>query len=96
MGKRLIDVMVKTQIELDVKLLAEQFCAMSDEEQAQFFIECAAIAAAWPTKYGGAGYQWYLAGRHLSTCECSNEDAREMVRELASGIEAGKRFQASA
>ncbi len=66
--------------------LAEMFCEMIDEDQAQFFIEAARIAATWPTKHGGASYQWYVVGKHLQTCECSTDDARSMVQDICNGI----------
>lgn len=69
-----------------VEQLAEAFCELDDERQAQFFIECARIASAWPTKHGGASYQWYLVGKHLRTCTCSTEEARTMITDMAGGI----------
>jgi hypothetical protein len=83
------------KLALDVKLtpkqLAEAFCEMNDEDQAQFFIECAAIAATWKVDpremSGGPGMQWWSAGRHLATCDCSTHEAREMVRDIADGAE---------
>jgi hypothetical protein len=39
---------VVTEMELTVRDLADAFCSLDDESQAQFFIECAAIAAGWP------------------------------------------------
>ena len=76
----------------DPRELAASFCGLDDEQQAQFFIECAAIMATWR---GGlfegrmAGeYQMGLVGKHLRTCTCSNDDARELVRALAEGLAA--------
>lgn len=68
--------------------LATAFCELDDEAQAQFFIEAARIAETWRedvkagTSYG-PGWQWYSIGRHLKTCSCSTEEAREMVREIS-------------
>jgi len=79
---------VKLTIEIDRKFtpreIAAAFCDLDDEGQAQFFIECASIASEWniPGRLG-ADWQWYVVGRHLATCECSNDDARDMVREIA-------------
>ncbi len=74
----------------DLKLtpaqLAEAFCDMIDEDQAQFFIESARIAATWTTKHGGASYQWYVVGKHLKTCECSTEEARTMITDISGGM----------
>jgi len=77
------------KIDIDIKItpvqLAEAFCEMYDEDQAQFFIECARIASTW--KVPPTIFQWHSVGRHLKTCSCSNDDARDMVREIAQGIE---------
>lgn len=76
-----------TERRFTARELAEAFCELDDEAQAQFFIECAAIASTWcstPTSMNlGADWQWYLVGKHLATCACSNDDARDMVREIA-------------
>ena len=75
------------KLEMDVRLspaqLAEAFCELCDEGQAQFFIEVARVSAAWP---GGAGMQWRNVGRHLRTCACSNEETRDLVNEIASAM----------
>ena len=64
--------------------LAEMFCAGDDEEQAQFFIEVARIAATWVPNNS---MQWFYVGRHLRNCACSTEAARDIVREIAQAIE---------
>jgi hypothetical protein len=58
--------------------IAEAFCELDDEQQAQFFIEAARIAEGWPAN--PRVMQWYSIGRHLATCSCSTWEAREMVR----------------
>lgn len=30
--------------------------------------------------------KWHAVGRHLATCACSTYEAREMVRDIASGL----------
>lgn len=60
--------------------IAEAFCELDDEQQAQFFIEAARIAEGWPTS--PRVLQWYSIGRHLKTCSCSTWEAREMVGEI--------------
>ncbi len=72
------------EIKLTPRQLAEAFCEMNDEQQAQVFIEAAAIAQQWKGDFG-SGWQWWLVGRHLLTCGCSNDDARELVQEIARG-----------
>lgn len=82
--------LLRWQLKLDVEItltprqLAEAFCAMNDEQQAQVFVETASISSTWKTDLGG-GWQWWSVGRHLATCDCSNRDAREIVREIARG-----------
>lgn len=76
--------------------LAESFCALDDEQQADFFIHCARIMCAWNNEgrgyafSGHAALEWQMCqvGSHLRTCECSTEDARDLVRALARGLEA--------
>jgi hypothetical protein len=65
--------------------IAQAFCGLNDEEQAQVFIEAARIAAEWQAEKGslGASWQWFTVGRHLKTCACSTEDARAMVVDIA-------------
>ena len=80
------------KLDIDVTLtprqIAQAFCDLGDEDQAQFFIECAAIAATWREGDPNAlpSYQWHVVGRHLRTCECSTYEARAMVEEIAGGI----------
>ena len=77
---------LEVEVKLTPALLAQEFCDMNDEEQAQVFIEIAKIAGA--TWTGGVhGMQLWMVGRHLRDCECSTEDAREVIREIALGLE---------
>lgn len=71
-------------VPLTVEQLAEAFAGLNDERQAQFFVEVARIVETWP---GGSGMQWWGVGRHLRTCECSTEEARDLVREIASAMD---------
>lgn len=64
------------------RVLAEAFARLSDDDQAQFFIEVASIAAEWAP---GGIHQWYAVGRHLATCSCSTPEARDLVRDIAAG-----------
>lgn len=65
-------------------LVAEMIAALDDEQQAQVFIELAQIAATWTHR---TCMQWFSVGRHLRNCACSTEEARDLVRDIASGIE---------
>jgi len=76
------------RVEVEVKMtplaIATAFCEMCDEDQAQFFIEAAKIAETWENPQS---HQWYLVGRHLRTCSCSTDEARDMVSSIASAVE---------
>jgi hypothetical protein len=79
---------VQAEVEMNPRMLAEAFCELGDEAQAQFFIECAAIAETWTDSRGNKTWpssQWYSVGRHLRTCTCSTSEAREMVDAIATG-----------
>lgn len=82
--------MILSEVRVDVTpaMLAQAFAAMSDEDQAQFFIDVAAVAETWGP---GNFPQWFAVGRHLAKCECSNEQARQLVEDIAGGIAAGRR-----
>src|ERR1700730_17711730 len=79
------DVKVSAEISVTPQILAEAFCGMDDEAQAQVFIEVARIAKErWEPDGGNIGMQWAALCRHLRTCACSTEEAREMVATIAS------------
>lgn len=64
--------------------LAELFCQLNDEQQADFFIACAKYAREkWD---GPQSMQWFSVGAHLRTCACSTFEARQMVSDLHSGL----------
>ena len=71
---------------LTPRQLAEVWCEMNDEDQAQFFIEAAAIIRTWPDIMGRQ-LQAMEVGKHLAECSCSNDDARELVRDIVAGME---------
>jgi hypothetical protein len=77
-------VTVTTEIDLDIETAAKWFAALSDDAQCQFFVAVAAEAEKWP---GGPDGQWYHVGGHLRNCECSTEEAREMIRAIARYME---------
>ena len=68
--------------------LAASFCDLNDEEQAQFFIDVARIAQGWKGVY--RSMQWFSVGRHLRDCSCSTYEARDMVKEIAGGLDDAK------
>jgi hypothetical protein len=63
------------------KAIAELFCAMTDDGQAQFFVHAAAAMAKWE-RPGAADWQALAIGRHLRDCECSTEGGREFIRSI--------------
>jgi len=76
-------VKLSVDVVLSVEQLAASFAELTDDQQAQFFIEVARLAAAWGP---GNFQQWLNVGRHLKECECSTDDARELVRDIAAGL----------
>lgn len=79
-----ISTTVTTEIDLDVQTAAEWFSGLDDDQQTQFFVAVAEIAKSWP---GSADTQWYSIGGHLRSCDCSTDDAREMIRSIARYME---------
>ena len=77
------------KLTLDRKLtpaeIADAFCELDDERQAQVFIEIAALAQTWGTS---PSMQWFYIGKHLRDCACSTWEARDMVKEIAEVLEA--------
>lgn len=71
---------------LSVADIAEAFCQMDDDEQARFFVEVARIMEAYPGPAAGLLQRGAIA-RHLSTCECATELAREWLRDITSSLE---------
>jgi hypothetical protein len=74
------------EIRLSPSELAEAFCEMNDEEQADFFIKVSEYARAWPEP-GAFSIQLFNIGRHLRTCSCATDDARQVVRDIYEGME---------
>lgn len=63
------------------KAIADLFCAMTDDGQAQFFVHVAALMAKWP-RSDAATFQALTIGRHLRDCECSTDGGREFIRSI--------------
>ncbi|MFZ2648626.1 MAG: hypothetical protein WA210_00845 [Burkholderiaceae bacterium] len=70
-------VMIETRITLDVQTAAKWFAQLDDDEMCDFLVRVALEAKAYP---GDPDQQWYYLGGHLRNCDCSTEDAREMLR----------------
>lgn len=80
-----VEIVTKTEISLTIGTAAEWFSGLSDEKQADFFIEVAKASRKWDCQ-GHWASQYWLVGRHLRDCACSTDEARELVEELASGL----------
>jgi hypothetical protein len=74
------------KIEVEMRLTPEQlaaaFCDLDDDSGAKFFVACAEIATKTfeLRNYG----QWWEVGKHLRTCACATEEARDMVSAITS------------
>lgn len=80
-----VKVTTTTEIEVDLALLAEAFCGLDDDGQAQFFVEVAKRFNAWGP--GKADQQcWYIGG-HLRNCECSTSEARDLIESIHGGMQ---------
>ena len=89
-----ITVTQKIELELGPEELARAFCELSDDDMAQFFIECGKLGN-YDNWFHGEGRKgvifsvndmFYFAGSHLKTCECSTPEAREVVEHLYDGM----------
>lgn len=78
---------VNQVVEVDItpELLGQMFADMDDDAQCRFFVAAAEVASKWPGDWGG---QFYQVGVHLQSCDCSSEDARDLIRMIACGMEA--------
>lgn len=72
-------------VKLSPAQIAEAFCELDDEEQADFFIETARRFQEWGP--ASRSMQAHAIGRHLATCACSTYEARALVEEIAGGLE---------
>jgi hypothetical protein len=78
---------VKLQVTVDVPMtleLAGLFVELDDDSQAKFFVEVARLMSTWREheRYS----QQYAIGRHLSDCQCSTEEARELLRNIVGAM----------
>jgi len=84
---RTVIIRKEVPIQLTVADLAAAFCELDDDSQARFFVECARIGRTFEQSANSPGrgdlWQWSAIGRHLATCTCATDGAREMVRIIA-------------
>ena len=86
--------MLTVTIREDPKMLAELFCQMTDDDQAQFFIEVAKVMSTWVEGLNhqtgsyqyGMDWQMRRVAEHLVTCPCGTQEARELIKTLAEGL----------
>ena len=69
-------VKITVEVDVDINYLAEQFAALSDDAQAQWFC---LVAEKLGTEVA-RDTQALAIGRHLARCGCSTEAGREFVR----------------
>ncbi len=66
--------------------IAGLFCALSDDQMAEFFTTVKAISETWKSTYGGSSWQWEQAGKHMAECPGSCEhNAIEVVEGILNG-----------
>lgn len=70
-------VKITTTINLDIETGAKWFAALDDDQMCKFLVAVAEEAKSFG---GNPDNQWYYLGGHLRNCECSTDDAREMIR----------------
>lgn len=81
---------MKLQVTVDVPMTVEQlaglFSELDDDAQARFFVEVARVMQSWSVlaRYS----QPFDIGRHLRDCTCSTEEARDLIRAIADGMQA--------
>lgn len=75
---------IETEVTLDIDVAAKWFAGLTDDEQSKFFV---AVVRAMNVPHFQIETQWVAVGNHLATCECSTEEAREMIRSINYGME---------
>jgi hypothetical protein len=79
-----VEVTTTQKIPLSLDIVAKWFAGLSDQSQADFFIAVANEGKSFDRHQGN---QWFYVGRHLRDCECSTDEARQMIQTIAGGIE---------
>ena len=68
-----------------VKAIAAVYAGLTDDEQAQFFEDVAAVIDEWDPAMKDRQL-WYI-GRHMRTCSCIGAGARDMLNRIHSAME---------
>ena len=69
------------QVEVGPKELAQAFCDLNDEQQADFFEAVGGIADGW-----SGTMQFFMVGRHMKTCECVTQSGIRVIEEIHDGL----------
>ena len=75
---------INVQIDVTPDLIAQAFCEMTDDDQAQVICKIAAIMNP-PEGFDGVvnwECQMERVGKHLAECECATEGGRNVVRAI--------------
>lgn len=83
--REIMDRLAQLQSTETPEALADLFCEMDDDQQARFFVRCAAVMDGWG--WGKREAQAGYIGEHLRTCACSSPAAREFVGDIARACE---------
>ena len=81
LGETIAELAVVSDRDQLAPFLAAQFCGMTDDAQAQFFVHVARTMGAW--KGGGCHMQLAYIGKHLQECACSTPEARQWINDLS-------------
>lgn len=73
------------KVPISIQRLAEIFAHMDDDKQAKFFVAAAEIMKTWG-QFKFESQAQYIGG-HLRNCKCSTEEARDLIRNIAIGLE---------
>ncbi len=83
-----VNVTISREIELTPADLGQAFIEMDSDSQTTFFVAAAKHASEnWDRNERALEAQGYEIGRHLRTCKCSSEAARNLVEMIAYGME---------
>ena len=80
-----VEITTTINVKVDMDMLVQLFCAMTDDEQSRFI--CLAAAKMEELVGTKSHNQWWYVGSHLRSCECSTDAGREMVREIVAALD---------
>lgn len=86
----------EVEVELTPEQIGRLFADLDSDAQAKFFAAVAARGDEWDKENGadalsfGQWWQWNEIGVHLYECECATDGAREVIRNIMSGMESAE------